>query len=337
MVFSNVSLMGQSTSQINLLKDLNGKMADLQRQIATQRKADTFSGLEGDSLRIQRMRAESNKSDIFMRNIDTTNIKIELMTQSMTKSMDLARDVINNIQTQTRGGEIDLNSLQVVAEQALNFVMDIMNTEHNGNYLFAGSDTTNEPLADMTAMNTNIQTEMTNWLAGGQTPTALLANIDGFTDSQLGYSATINTAGSVITQIDTRMTVDYTVLGNNDGFKEIIQGLGIAANLEFPDPATDIGTESDFYEILNSALTTLINGVNKLEGEAFALGGKHNLIQSIAERHVVDKATYEEIIADIEIVDAAEAISKFQALDIQLQASYQTTSLLNQLSLINFI
>jgi flagellin-like hook-associated protein FlgL len=55
------------------------------------------------------------------------------------------------------------------------------------------------------------------------------------------------------------------------------------------------------------------------------------------EAHSETLTLLESQILDVEDVDSYEAVSRFQTLQSQLQASYQTTSLIRNLSLTNFI
>jgi len=337
MVTNSISLIGQTNAQISQLKDLNFKFSDLQRQLSSQKKAVDFSGLGTEATRIQRVRASSDKAEAFIKNIDSTEIKINLMSDTMGKISEVARDVMGNIQLQTREGEIDIDALQVIARDSLSFVMEIMNIENNGNFLFSGSDVANAPITDTNSINVNTTNEIANWLNGSQSTTDVLNNISAFTDSQMGFSGSLNTAGNVNARVDTNLEIDYTVIADSDGFKEIMQGLALAANLAFPDPAVDTATESEFHELLNETLTIVANGVEKLDSENFALAGKFNLMNSVSERHERDQLTFDKIVDDVENADATEIIAQIQVLQVQLNASYQVTSLVNQLSLVNFL
>jgi flagellin-like hook-associated protein FlgL len=52
---------------------------------------------------------------------------------------------------------------------------------------------------------------------------------------------------------------------------------------------------------------------------------------------VQDRATLANLIGQKEDADTTEVVAQIQSLQTQLQASYQVTSIISQLSLVNFI
>ncbi len=337
MTISLTSLQGRSSAQVSNLRDMNIQLNELQRQIGTQKKTDTYSGLGTDTTRVQRLRADVNSAEIYMKNITFTETKMKIMSNTMLSITDQARDVTQNIQLQTRDGEIDLHALQTIAGEALNAIMDMLNIDNDGNHLFAGTDLNNQPIADSNAVHLNTQAEIANWLAGGQSPTDVVTNVNGFSEAELGYSASINAAGDVITRIDTNLEVNFTQLGNAEGFQDIIKGLSIAANLEYPDPAVDVATDEEFHDLLDQTLTLISGGIQKTDSDNAVLTGKFNLLKSVEERHQQDTFVFGEMISEIEDVDTTQVIAEFQALQNQMNAAYEVTSVIGRLSLVNFL
>jgi len=337
MVISNVSLLGQNISQNNNLKDLRYQIIDLQRQISSQKKSENYSGLGTEANSIQRMRAETSQLEGFMKNIDNISTRTEIMSISMSQVTDISREVINNIQLQTQNGEIDLLSLKTVAQENLVFLQDLMNSEHDGRFLFSGTDVNNAPFDNAGTINTNMQNEIANWLNSTQTPSQLLNNVETMSDGNLGYSSTLSTAGDVYARVDTNIEINYTVMGNNDGFRDIMRGMALAANLEFPDPNTDTATEAEFHQILDEIVTIMARGTKAMDQANFDLSSRNSLMENIKGRHLQDTETLTGLVLKTEEVDTAELITKLQTTQNQLTASYEVARIVNSLSLINFI
>ena len=334
---NNVSFLGQNTLQSARLGELNSLLSDLQRQVTTQKKTDTMSGLGIDATPVQRLRANIGVTETYMNNIDVGTIRVKSMTDSMQQIINLGQNLMGSITVQVREGSIDLQQIKILAEDAISFMKDLMNTEVNGRYIFSGNDTANAPYTDLDLMNTNTATEINNWLSGAQPVATALANIDAFTTAQQGYSPTVGSAGPSFIRADDSVEIDYTIKADSAGFQAILKGLAMAANLQIPDPATDIGTLPELHDILDHILSITNDGVHSLQDEQMGLGSKLTLMDSIRERHQNDHTGFQNLVSKIEDVDTTSAIIQLQALQQQLTASYQVTKTVSQLSLINFI
>lgn len=337
MATNNISFLGQNLAQGGRLAELNALLGDLQRQVTTQKRSETLAGLGIDATPVQRLRANIGITSTYINNIDVGTIRIKNMTDAMQEVIKLGQNLMGSINVQVREGRVDLEQIKTLARDGIAFMRDLMNTEVNGRYIFAGNDTSNEPYADLDLLNTNVSNELASWLSGGQSVAATLSNIDGYSSSQMGYSATVTTAGSIFIRADTTVEIDYTVKADSDGFQNILRGLSLAANLDLPDPSIDVGTLPEFHEILDHILSVTSSGINDMQNDQMGLGSKINLLDAIHDRLKNDSTNFQNMVSKVEDVDTTEAIIKLQALQQQLTASYQVTHTVSQLSLINFI
>ena len=78
-------------------------------------------------------------------------------------------------------------------------------------------------------------------------------------------------------------------------------------------------------------------GTQKIEDIQAELAGAQNTLQSAAERHRQTKSTLAGMLEQIEGVSTEEVAAQILALQTRLQASLQTTSLLYQTSLVNYL
>lgn len=336
MAINSVSFLGTSNAQIGRLKDLSATLADLERQVATTKRADTLAGLGHDALSVQRSRIDKSKLDAYAANMDSASSRITLMSSTMTTISDQARQLISSIQAQVRGGNVDMDTIASQAQQILSFVSDTANLQLDGRYLFAGADTSSQPVSDQTAINANMQQQVNDWLNGTITTDQLSANVDALTTTQLGINPGQSAAGSASVRVDGSTEIDYTVKVSDSGMQDIIRALGLAANLKSPG-----GGDTPDLAQLNDVLTKITSiaqgGADALDSANAKLGAKFNLLSSIQDSNKLDAATFESIFSDKEAADTTEAVAKIQALQTQLEASYQVTSIVSQLSLVNFI
>ncbi len=332
-----ISFAGQSKAQSTRLLDLRSSLLDLQRQMATQKRSDDFSGLGVDTGTVQRLRTEGNETSAYMKTIDRISIRTRIMSEAMTEAVDVAREVVNSMRLQIREGDIEIGAVRTIAQENLRFLQELVNSTNNGTYVFAGNDVRNPPLDNMATLNSNMQTEVTDWLNGTQTSNQLIGDVQSMSGTALGYSTSLQSAGDVLVKIDSNVEVNYTVKGDGNGFSDIIKGVALMANLQDPDPAVDVGTKAEFFQIYDEIITTVSQGIQNLDRENFNLSSKNSLMNNIQERHIKDKGILETILAKTENVDLSETIVKLQAVESQLTASYETTRVVSELTLINFI
>lgn len=334
---SGISSLGQTIAQQNRLRNLQLQMADLQRQIATQKKEETYSGFGFDSLTLQRYRMDKGRTESYLSNITTVTTRINLMSDAMERASTIGRSLISSIINQPREGDIDMETISKMATDNISFLRDLLNTNLDGRYLFAGSDTGVMPFSGQTTMENNFEAEITDWLDGTITTTQLINNAEGFNTVQLGFDNGLGSSGNVSIRIEETTEIDYTVMGNANGFQDIMRALAFAANLTKPDPAGDVPTEEEFHEALDHIVTIAQRGVAALDGASTTLGSKFNLITSLKDSHEQDKALFENLISEIEDTDMTAAVAQLQAIQTNLTASYEVTRIVSQLSLVNFI
>jgi len=336
-ISANVSLLAQSTSQSNRLNDLRSTLDDLQRQSTTQKKYDTYAGFGTDALNLQRLHSSQPLLQSYMDNIDTVSNTMTLMNTSLSQISDVGNQLVQAIQLQLQGGQANMQTIRAQAQQGLSFVEDLMNQNINGHYIFAGSDVTNQPFVDNSTLNSNFQNQLTGWLAGTVSNAQLISTTDSFNASNLGLSAGLAAAGPITARIDQNLDVDYTIKADQPGFQDILRALTFAANLPYPDPSTDVATPTQFNDILNHVLDLTTNGVKEIDDTTQQLASKFNLIKSIRDTHASDMDLEQTQMDKIENADPTSALVSMQALQTQLTASYQVTSMISQMSLTNFL
>jgi flagellar hook-associated protein 3 FlgL len=333
----NISFLGQTTAQQSRLKDLGATLADLERQISTGKKCDTLAGFGGVVAQtVQRVRIDRNHIQTYLDNITMATNRIDQMNQALTSAQTAVKQVTDGIAQALHDSSADVPNLVTLAKNALAFVEDLANLNVDGRYLFAGSDTTSAPFQDNTALNNNMSAQVTAWLNGTNTTTQFQSNVDALSASQLGLNPALSSAGSVSVQVDASTNVDYTVNAGQDGFQEIIRALSLMANLKVPGPG-DIPDTAQLNDMLTKVQQIANNGVDQLTQAQTQLGMKSALINSIQDIQTKDKATLENVMGNTENTDTTDAVTKIQALQTQLQSSYEVTSIISKLSLVNFL
>lgn len=336
MTISKVSFLGSTQANIARLKDMNATLTDLQRQIASTKKYDTLAGFGVDATAVQRNRTDLGRVQSYLDNISGLTSRITQMNTAMDSTRDAVMQLIDGITTAVRDSSADIPSLKVIAQNALDFVQDLANLKIDGRYLFAGSDSTSAPFSDDSALNNNFQQQLSDWRTGTITTAQLTANVAAMTTADVGMNPGLSASGQVTMRIGETTELDYTVRADVDGFQDIIKALGFMANMEEPAPG-DIPTAAELDDVIQNIMDIARAGVEKLDAAATRVGGNFNLLNAVEATHESESAMLQGLIGKMENADTTDVVTQIQALQTQLQASYQVTSIANQLSLINFL
>lgn len=333
-----ISTIGQQNSTLRLLGDLRENMDTLQKQVVSGRRADTFDGLEDGGLRTLRARNSITMVDTYIQNITIASTRISVMDTTLEDTAEMARDLLDGFKLEPLvGSSVDTAAINIGGETGLVALEAYMNENVDGRYIFSGANVDTKPFQLPNTLKNTIQSELSDWMDGTQTEQEMFDNLDNLTDAQIGLSTTLASAGSVTVRADDNVDVDYTVKGNHSGFRKVMIGFAIAESLTSPDPATDIPDMDDFTEVFNKVKTYLSEGAKELDQEQFSLGVRHKQIISYSENHTVDRNTFQSIVSEEEEVDMALTITKLNAVYAQLEASYNVTKFMNDMSLVNVL
>jgi flagellar hook-associated protein 3 FlgL len=373
---TGISTLGASVDQIARLKVQQNSLDLLSTQISTGKKTQQFSGLGTDILRSQRARADINALEQYTTNIQNAHRRIQLMNGSLEQVRTQTNLIAQGLTVGVQEGDApDFETTQRLAEDVYDFVIDLINTKDGDRYLFAGADSSIKPIEDEGLFDSILgnfipdETDITNpplqasgyigdWGDGTITTEEFIAAYQATNENILGYSDSLisGTTGDVRVRVDENSDFDYTVLGNSEGLKEIVLALGVLKNLPPPeyapgalnDPLVTTAAEDtapfpsrekqdNFYQVFNDLKQTLIQAVDKIEAEEYRLGLIEAQTAVIEEQHEYQINAFKTTISEVEDVDLTESVAKIQQAQVSLQASFSVTSILADLSLVNFL
>ena len=134
-------------------------------------------------------------------------------------------------------------------------------------------------------------------------------------------------------------TVGYGVQANESGFLNLIQTLAAVAVQDFPD--SDPTSEERYTSMMSRNAARLADTKDNQPGSLAAITVELGLAQSttgaVAERHTAHSAQLGNMLEQIEAAPTETIAMEILALKTRLEASYQTTALLSQLSLVNYM
>jgi len=129
------------------VSDMQSQLGDLNRQLVTGKKADTFGGLGADRNLVLSMRQEIGSIESYLKTITQTELRMTAMSDVLTRIDTIMADVKAGSLTTgfdlVNGGQTDL---QVLAGLQLDEVVALLNLEVEDRHLFAGRDTLTKPV-----------------------------------------------------------------------------------------------------------------------------------------------------------------------------------------------
>lgn len=343
-----ISTMGQTQDQIGRLKNLQLQLGTLQSQISSGKKSQDFKGLGTDGITTQRARADFQKLDTYLQNIDRADTRIKMMLTGVEGVKTQANYVLDAIVNQTQEGDVELDSIRRLAENAYDFIVNTLNLQDGNAYIFAGSDTSNQPLSDSGSLDAFYGDLNAQWSAGTlvvnppnqDMAEEYISRYRNIPDVTAGLSGTLKDAKQVHVRADDTVEINYTLKADNQAFKDIIAAVTAMKNISNLDVAPGATKEEQqelFFKVFNDVAKNLTAAVDKLDVETFKLSTASVQLNDVKAAHKVEKNVLLNTISNIEDVDLNEAAVQIQALSTQLEASYRVTALISQLSLSNFL
>jgi flagellar hook-associated protein 3 FlgL len=364
----NIADIAQQTYLRSILTQVRKDLLMQQAQASSGKRADLFSDLGGvDSLRSMSLRADRNKIDTYKDNIATVKMRVQVMDAALVQVSNDATSMVASMQVppqNTGSAPPGIAGFQTVAGKQLESLVERMNTQVDGRYLFAGGLTSTPPIdtSQMTTFLGTVKSELTTYYNSPQTAADLAtmeANIRaaipwtdpaGGPSGPAGYAAINAATNTVRAQVDDGTQVDYTVKATEEGFVDTFIAYAIVSQNQYD--MTPAATDTGFWQLYNRQLE-LMRGTDKVPGgvagsktpggadQVTLLDAKLGVLQKDLEatnnHHDNTAATLETFIGQVEDTDVADALSRVQSLQSQLEASYRLMAQLRDLSLVRFL
>jgi flagellar hook-associated protein 3 FlgL len=140
-----------------------------------------------------------------------------------------------------------------------------------------------------------------------------------------------------VARIDDGVTVAYGARADEKGPRQIIQSLAVFSAMTFSED--DANGQARYAALANRTISSLGSTETSANIRTMTvdLASASTSIKAAGERHTAAKGIAEDAIAKVEDVSKEDVAAKILELQTRLQASYQATATLKDLSLVNFI
>ena len=325
-----ISTITQNLRIDNSITSIQRKIADAQLQISTGKLSQVYSGFEGQDVRLLITLKEQRTSvDSYVDTITNTQVKTKTIDASLVTFTDITQDLRKKLYEQVEGlYDNSALALQTFANAAIDQLTNLLNQTADGKYLFNGTDTDTQPMINSaTTKAAYVQPALSGGFAG---VTAAVTTFFG-TDTNWN-NVTTPAPGSLQARIDEGVDVTFGELANDDAFEEVFEVMYAFANVNF-----QAGDDANYEQLVNwgiGKVEAAFELINDMVGQNGVIGAQ---MDTRKEAHQDSLTLLETQILDIEEIDPYEAVSTFQTLQAQLEASFQTTSVLRGLSLTRYL
>ena len=299
MTISTVSTSQQSLNMRTVIARQNEELDTLTLETATGVKSDVFAENPGAATQSLLMRSHLAATSSYK----TSNELLEGKLDVIYTAISGLKEQASSFQDLSVSGAItsmNRDEYQQQAAHTLETIVSALNTTYNGEFLFSGLATDQKPL-----------------------------EIDG-TGTAVTYSG--DTTGTASAPIDDTTTLNYGIRADDPALTAVFDALNLVLS-------TDLNSLSDGdFEVMRDNVTTLMNeGLSGLTSIEAAIGNN----QSVLSAKIDDQSTrlniYNNAIAGVETADPEETALRLNELIQQLEVSYQITSRLNGMSLLNYL
>lgn len=153
----------------------------------------------------------------------------------------------------------------------------------------------------------------------------------------LGDNATDSARQTAVARVDDSIQVAYGARANEEAIRWVVQNTAVFAAVSFT--GSDPESRDKFYALAGrvGAAMDVPAGMQEVEGIQTEIAGANLSAQAAKDRLTQRTPVLQDMIDNIENVSDEEVSVKLLALNTRLQASLQTTAMLSQLSLVNYI
>jgi len=347
----NISTLASYLQLNGSIRSLQQSLLDGQKELSTGVKADLMAAL-----------GSQTTADVDLRNAyaETTEFKttasvVGIRLDTMQTALGSIKDALDKARTQalTATSPVARQQLQQLAKTTIDQINSLLNAQIGGRYLFAGTQTETAPIQGQNDVNAATALSPQQAVAqivanlGPMTDATSALNVANGTDgvsslfddsnsnANLRFTPTLYngaTTGTVTARLDRGYQVDYGLRADDPAIRDALQGLYMLASV----PSGSV--PDDAYAAWQSeALNHLDKGFEGVIGMASKVGYQQSAIADATTRHDSTLAQLNTQIVNLEQADPYETSARLSQLQTQLEATFQVTARMSQLTLTKFL
>jgi flagellar hook-associated protein 3 FlgL len=325
---------------------IQADMSKVSTEVSTQKIADvglTLGAHTGTALSLQ---SEVDRLTSYQNTNALATSRLASTSSALTTMLSSAQNISQSLTEATGvGGSA---TLQTGGQDALNSLIGMLNTSTAGQFIFSGINTDKTAITPYTstspakasvdsAFQTAFGVSQTSDAASSITGTQMQSFLDTqfsalFDDSHWQSNWSAASSQTIQTAVSPSQSISTSVSANDSSIRNVAQAYTMLSeftgqNLSSGARAAVIATASKLMDSGVSGLTNLEAGVGVAQATLDDTGTQINSQLEVINNNITS----------LEGVDTAALSTKVSALQTQLTASYELTSRIAQLSLVNYL
>ena len=326
-------------------------------EVSTGRRADIFADLGPRAASSITLRTREDNTQAYLASNDLLQGRLQVQLESVDA---IRAEVTNVLQTTLANASSPLAGAETLVTQAragIDISIAQMNVSFDGQALFGGTRSNAAPLTEYTEVNPatgrSPKDVIDSIITGPPTTIAevntIVAELDAVFSSTAAdplnnFESTffIGTplldggglpSSRVTATIEPSLQLSYGVQANDEPFREIYKGFAMLASFDVTEIA-----DRDVYTAWMSAVSETLGNASLASLEVSTeIGFNQKVVENATERLENLSRVHQTQLGELEGVDSYEAATRLTNLEVQLRASYEVTSQLSALSLLNYL
>lgn len=341
--------------------DTQKRLQQASQELATGLVADAYESLGMSSAHSISLRSLLSQTEDFVTQNKVLMTKLDSQAEALVKVREAAQQALDLAIQSVLERTTTTRTIQNEARAAIDRMVQALNVNLAGDFLFAGihsdrvpvvqangdiplsdeNEPIRSPLGVVTGIIGNLVSEAKQTPANeaearavGDALKAFFASENSDGDNYEGtlYQGSVGAARRSA-RIDHNQTLEYGIQANDQAFTEIFRGLYMLASIN----VADIENGDAYKAYMEEAVGAVSGGIFQLQDAESRLGSQQQLLQQVQRRQEDQAVILNNRVVAMEHVDPYDAQVRMTLLETQLQATYNVSARLGQMSFVHWM
>lgn len=310
-----------------------GLLTTLSREVSTGLKSDLPKSVGGDTRGLAGIEHRLRTLEAMRRNCEEAGGRLDARQAAMAGMQAISSGVgAALLGASMIGGANTVEALLMDARANLDAAVGLLNTQHAGEFVFAGSRPDTRPVADAT----DLLAEVASAAAGLSDMDDIVAAVDGFFDAPAGgggyvdrlYAGGADGPGAVSLSPDRSIASDLTAASGP--FRDLLKGLALAS---LAAEGIAGGSAQDRLAAAKAAGSRILAAEASLTQARSSEGVLQEMVELARTRNGAEVSSLRIARNEVVAADPYETAAALSEAQLQLESLYAVTARLSQLSL----
>ena len=346
----NVGQAGSLANAVYASTNTKTQLDTLTQQVSDGLVSDSYAGLGAAAQTSVDLRPQLGHLATQQTAINAVTGQLDVTQNALTQITSIASSFNSQIASLNNVSPTQIDTVAAGARMALQQMASLLDTTDGGNYVFAGTDSSNPPVPDPEDITTSgfftqIGTAVAGLSANGAAATAA-STLQIASSDTAGTTPFSGPPGQVATlELGASAPVQVGVLANNNTLvtstgpsttgsymRDIMRGLATLGNLSSTQ-ANDPG----FTALVQDTQSSLSGAITAIGQESGALGNIQSSLTAVQTQASETNTALTTQVSSVEDVDMAKTVSSLSQVQTQLSASYKLISEISKMSLVDYL